>query len=1012
MPSLQKLVELHARPKEESQVDAQKLEQLLRSRLEGEVRFDGQSRALYATDASNYRMVPIGVVLPKTTADLEAALECAREAGAPIVARGGGTSLAGQACNVALVIDTSKYLNRLLWLDAKERRARVQPGLVLDRLRERAEQHHLTFAPDPSTHNHCTLGGMIGNNSCGVHSVMGGMTSNNVESLDVVLYDGTRLTLGPNSPEEIEAAIREPGRRGDIYRKLLKLRDEYAGEIRARFPMIPRRVSGYDLPQLLPERSFNLARALVGTECTCALILGATVRLVPSPPQRALLVLGYEDIYHSADHVLEVLAAKPIGLEAMDDELVEDLTLKAIHPRNLDLLPEGRGWLLAEFGGETREEAEAQARELMEKLRGGPSMKLLSHENAQHLWKTRQAGLGATARRQDGTENWEGWEDSSVAPEQLGSYLRKLRELLKRFDYDGALYGHFGQGCVHTRIDFDLHTASGIAHYREFVQSAAELVVAHGGSLSGEHGDGQSKAELLPIMYGDRLVHAFEEFKRIWDPDWKMNPGKIVRPNRIGQNLRVGLEYDPPEPPRSHFRWSSDNGSFAKATARCVGIGECRKTDSGTMCPSYQVTLEEKDSTRGRAHLLFEMLQGDPVGGGWKSEAVKDALDLCLACKGCKHECPVNVDMATYKAEFLSHYYRGRVRPRAAYAMGLIHWWARIGSRIPRIANAAARLPLFKLLGGIAQERRIPGFALHTFRAWFHARPATRPGGERVILWADTFNNFFHPEVAQAAVEVLEDAGFSVSIQREKLCCGRPLYDYGMLDLAKRKLRQILFELRDEIRRGTPIVGLEPSCVAALRDELLGLYPSDHDAQRLASQVRTLGAFLAERGYEPPPTPQAAVVHGHCHHKAVLRFEDEQPFLKAALPRAELIDSGCCGMAGSFGFEADHYEVSMKVGERRLLPKVREVDGDTLIVSDGFSCREQIETAGRTPIHLAQLLQAALRKRHGAPQASTIAARRLWRRSALRLAASLAALVALAVTTGRGGQRVLARRRD
>ena len=704
-------------------VDVRRLERALRSRVSGEVRFDDGSRALYATDASNYRQVPIGVVVPRSIGDVVAAVECAREAGAPIVARGGGTSLAGQCCNVALVLDTSKFLNRILYLDPAKRRARVEPGVVLDRLRERAERHHLTFAPDPSTHNHCTLGGMIGNNSCGVHSVMGGMTSDNVEELEVLLYDGTRLVVGATPADELERICSERTRRGEIYRRLRALRDEHEGEIRGRFPQIPRRVSGFDLPQLLPERSFNVARALVGTEGTCALVLSATLRLVHSPPARSLLVLGYEDVYHAADHIPEVMEAGPIGCEGIDEKLVAEMKWKGIHPQDIKLLPAGRGWLMVEFGGETREEADAKARKLMERLRGGPTMKLFDdREEESHLWKVRESGLGATARKENGKENWEGWEDSSVPPEKLGPYLRKLRALFDSFGYDGALYGHFGQGCVHTRIDFDLRTKDGIAKYRRFISDAVDLVVAHGGSISGEHGDGQSKAEFLPRMYGERLVRAFEEFKGIWDPDWKLNPGKVVRPHRIDEDLRIGAQYRPPAP-KTHFRYGGDDFSFAKATARCVGIGECRKTEGGTMCPSYRATMEEKHSTRGRAHLLFEMLQGDPVGGGFRDPHVKEALDLCLACKGCKGECPVNVDLATYKAEFLSHYYAGRLRPRAAYALGLIHWWARIASRAPTLVNAIARTSLFKKLGGVAPAREVPAFASRTFRAWFEARP-------------------------------------------------------------------------------------------------------------------------------------------------------------------------------------------------------------------------------------------------------------------------------------------------
>ena len=999
MQSLTTLIRLRARPPQRSpEVDARGLERALRARLQGEVRFDDGSRALYATDGSNYRQVPIGVVVPRSVEEMIEAVACAREFGAPIVARGGGTSLAGQCCNVALVIDTTKYLNRLLWLDPRARRARVQPGLVLDRLRERAEEHHLTFAPDPSTHNHCTLGGMIGNNSCGVHSVMGGMTSDNVEELDVLLYDGTRLTVRATPDDELERICAERTRRGEIYRKLRDLRDRSSARIRARFPMIPRRVSGYDLPQLLPERGFNVARALVGTEGTCALVLAATLRLVHSPPCRSLLVLGYEDVYHAADHIPEVMEAGPTGCEGIDEKLVEEMKWKGIHPQDVTLLPEGGGWLMVEFGGATRQEADAKARKLMEKLRGGPSMKLFDQKKEEeHLWKVRESGLGATARTRSGKENWEGWEDSSVPPARLGEYLRKLRGLFDAYGYDGALYGHFGQGCVHTRIDFDLRTAAGIAKYRRFISDAVDLVVAHGGSISGEHGDGQSKAEFLPRMYGEDLVRAFEEFKGIWDPDWKMNPGKVVRPHRIDQDLRIGLDYRPPAA-KTHFQYRDDDSSFAKATARCVGIGECRKTDAGTMCPSYMVTMEEMHSTRGRAHLLFEMLQGNPLRDGWRDRQVKEALDLCLACKGCKGECPVNVDMATYKAEFLSHHYAGRLRPRTAYAMGLIHWWARIASRMPALVNAISATRLFKTLGGVAPQRQVPRFAPRTFRAWFEARPVVNPEGERVILWADTFNNFFHPEVAQAACEVLEDAGFQVAIQAEKLCCGRPLYDYGMLDLARRKLRQILDGLREEIARGTAVVGLEPSCVSVLRDELLGLFPHDADAQRLAKQTHTLTAFLRAQAphWRPPRLEKKALVHGHCHHKAVLAWDKEQELIRALLPDHEVVDSGCCGMAGSFGYEADKYDVSMRIGERRLLPAVRSAGRDALIVADGFSCQGQIGTTGRKPLHIAQVLQMAIRQRRAAPRASAIAARRLRARHLLRRAA-FAGVAAVAV---------------
>ena len=549
---------------------------------------------------------------------------------------------------------------------------------------------------------------------------------------------------------------------------------------------------------------------------------------------------------------------------------------------------------------------------------------------------------------------------------------------------------------MHTRIEFDLKTREGIAKYRRFVTEAAHLVIAHGGSLSGEHGDGQSKAEFLPLMYGEDLVHAFNEFKSIWDPNWKMNPGKVVRPYRIDENLRLGTQYRPLEP-QTHFAFAQDDSSFAKATRRCVGIGECRKHENGTMCPSYMVTFEEMHSTRGRAHLLFEMLQGEPLRDGWRDGSVKEALDLCLACKGCKSECPVNVDMATYKAEFLSHYYEGRVRPRHAYAMGLIHWWARIASRVPRLANFVGHAPglsqAFKRLGGIAPQRNLPKFANRTFRAWFIRRRTVNEGSPRVLLWADTFNNFFHPEVAQAAVEVLEDAGFRVIIQPERLCCGRPLYDYGMLDLAAGKLRQILDELREEISRGTPVVGLEPSCVATFRDELCELFPHDEDAKRLRDQTYLLSEFLLERakGWKPPRLPRKAIVHGHCHHKSVLGFDDEKKLLDQIGIEAEVLDSGCCGMAGSFGFEKEKYEISMKVGERKLLPRARGCPPDILLLADGFSCREQVEQgAGKVPLHVAQVLQLALREKSGVP--ATMDSPNRVRRGVLMAAMAAAAL--------------------
>ena len=943
--------------------------------VRGEVRFDAGSRALYATDASNYRQVPLGVVFPQDADDVAAVVATARGFQAPVLPRGGGTSLAGQCCNVAVVLDFSRSMHRVLALDPGGRRARVEPGIVLDRLREAAASHGLTFGPDPSTHNHCTLGGMIGNNSCGVHSVLtefygpGSRTSDNLESLEVLTYDGLRLRVGATSDAEVDAIVAAGGRRGDIYRRLRALRDRYADEIRRRFPMIPRRVSGYDLTALLPEHGFNVARALAGSEGTCVTILEATVTLVPSPPVRSLLVLGYPSVYEAGDHVPEIRRHRPIGLEGMDDRLVNDMIKKHLHPQDVKLLPDGRGWLLVEFGGDTKDEADAQARALMSALRAAgrpPTMKLFDDPAEEHvIWTVRESGLGATARVPGEKDTWEGWEDSSVPPERLGAYLRDLRALFDRHGYACALYGHFGQGCVHTRIDFDLVTADGIRRFRAFLDAAADLVLSHGGSLSGEHGDGQSRAELLGKMYGPTLLQAFREFKAIWDPEGRMNPGKIVEPYRITDNLRLGIGYAPPRWP-THFKFPDDEGGLARATVRCVGVGECRREHGGVMCPSYRVTHEERHSTRGRAHLLWEMLQGEVVRGGWRDAHVREALDLCLACKGCKSDCPMNVDMATYKAEFLSHYYAGRLRPRAAYAMGLIHWWARAAARVPGLVNALASAPVLgaalKRAAGIAPARRLPAFAPATFSRWFRRRPP-RTGGRRVILWPDTFNDHFFPRTARNAVQVLEAAGCRVTLPPPGLCCGRPLYDWGMLTLARRQLREILDAMRADIRAGVPVIVLEPSCAAVFRDELLGLFPDDEDARRLARQTLLLGEFLARHAPADgfPTMSGRTLVQTHCHQHAVLGRDADREILQRCGLDVEVLDGGCCGMAGSFGFEADKYDVSIAVGEHAVLPAVRAAAPDTLIVADGFSCREQIvHGTGRRAWHLADVLGAAL----------------------------------------------------
>ncbi|HLK40185.1 MAG TPA: FAD-binding and (Fe-S)-binding domain-containing protein, partial [Polyangiaceae bacterium] len=957
-------------------IDVRGLWAELRRSVEGEVRFDDGARALYAHDASNYRQVPLGVVIPRSKDDVVATFSACRSFGAPIVSRAGGTGLCGQTTNAAVVVDWSRYLNRILDLDPERRTARVEPGVICDEVVHAARPFGLTYGPRPATHDHCCFGGMLANNSCGIYAQMAGKAVDNTEEMEVLLYDGTQMRLGWMDEDSLRAAIERGGRHAAIYAKLQRLRAKYGDLVRARYPKIPRRVSGYNLDSLLPgdDGRFNVARALVGSEGTCVAMLEMTVRLVPDPPRRVLVVLGYADVYRAADHIMDVLAFKPIGLEAMDARIYEHVRTKHDpHEKFLGLLPPGLGWLFAEFGGETDGEARERAEALVAKVSKAarpPSVKVVTDMAAQHhVWLVRESGLGATAFVPGESDTWEGWEDSAVAPEHVGAYLRDLRSLWDKYRYDSAMYGHFGMGCIHCRVSFDLTSVHGIAQWRRYMEEATDLVaVKYGGSISGEHGDGQSKAEFLGKMFGPELVGAFREFKSIWDPDSKMNPGKVVDPYRVDENLRLGPDYAPKEL-ETYFKYPDDRGSFAHATLRCVGIGKCRRLtgdgDQDTMCPSFMVTREEEHSTRGRAHLLFEMQRG-AVKNGWRDKHVKEALDLCLSCKGCKGDCPVNVDVATYKAEFLAHYWKGRLRPRSAYAFGLIDQWARLASSAPGLVNLVTQSPVLsaiaKVAVGASLRRPIPPFAARTFQRWFAARSPKNEGGERVILWADTFNNHFTPEVAAAATSVIEDIGFRVVVPRDHLCCGRPLYDYGMLGLAKRYLERVLHVLRDEIRARTPIIVLEPSCASVFRDELRSLFPERGDARMLGEQVMTLSEFLTSgrvraRGWSPSRLHGKAIVQGHCHHKAIMKLDPERRVLEQMGLEVEVLESGCCGMAGSFGYEKDKVSVSLAAGERVLLPRVRGADTTTLVVANGFSCRTQIEYATeRGALHLAEVL--------------------------------------------------------
>lgn len=964
----------------------------LRRQTTGEVRFDPGSIALYANDASNFRQVPIGVVVPRTLDDVVATHRLCHEYDVPLVDRGGGTSLSGETVNEAVVVDHSKYLTAVTAIDQERRLVTCQTGVINEDLNKQTGTLGLVFGPDPSSHSRCVVGGNLGNNSCGVHSVQsqlygpGPRTSDNTEALEVVTYSGERFWVGVGEESELDAIIAAGGRKGEIYAALRDLRDRYADEIRSRFADprdLPRRVSGFNLDELLPERGFNVARALVGTEGTCVTVLQAVLKLTPAMLRRALVIVRCPDAPAAADLCPEIVERwRPIGLEAVDQLLIEDQQELDLNVSALGILPgesdQGGAWLMVQFGSDDGSESERTAQEFRSWLideRGLPDSDVLVARSqarggqSPELWAIRESGLAATAFPPDEQNHWPGWEDSAVPPAVLGDYLRDLQALYDRHGLRGAMYGHFGQGCVHSRISFDLQSADGIKDYRRFLEQAADLVTSYGGSLSGEHGDGQQRAELLEKQYGATILEAMREFKAIWDPTGRMNPGKVVDPHRLDENLRLGVDYHP-DHPETVFSYAEDDFDFAHAALRCVGVGKCRVPHSDdVMCPSFQVTREEKHSTRGRARLLFEMLQGEVITDGWQSREVADALDLCLACKGCTNDCPVNVDMPTYKAEFLHHHYRSlrRWRSRHAYALGFIDRAVRLASWMPEIANAVTRTPgvvhLVRAAGGVTQRRPVPSFAPMTLQQWFRQRGGTtNPTGRPVVLFPDTFNNHLHTDVGVACVEAIEAAGWRVVMPEGHVCCGRPLYDYGFLSAAQRYLDRTLDALRDHVRAGAPVVGMEPSCLAVFKDELLKLMPHDEDARRLADNAFHFAEFFTSFDIEPPRLPGArALLWGHCHHKATGGMSPEHTLLERMGVEVHEATGGCCGLAGSWGFEPDKVDLSFACGEEALLPAVRRADGDTFVVADGFSCKTQIADAGtgRRALHVAQLMKQA-----------------------------------------------------
>ncbi len=950
-------------------VTRQTIERELHEMIRGDVHFDVATRGIYATDSSNYRQVPLGVVCPLDEEDVRATIQICARHGAPLLARGAGTSLSGQACNVAVVLDMSRHMNRIIEIDPVRRLARVQPGVVLDNLNAAARALDLTFGPDPATHAWCTLGGMIGNNSCGTHALRYGKTVDNVEELTVITYQGERMVLG--SRHDAAPPHGTDGER--IIRELRELRDDFAAEISTGFPTISRRVSGYNLDQLLPENGFHLARALVGSESTCAVVTEITVTLSPWPRHRVLVVLGYPDIYTAADDVPRLLTYPLIGLEGFDDTLVAQMRRAHLNVSNLALLPPGGGWLMCEFGADELPDAIAAARELLDTLAPRVAGVIFSDERDQlRIWQIRESGLGATARPEGQPANHEGWEDAAVPTEHLGTYLRGIRDLWGEFGYSGAWYGHFGQGCVHTRNNFDLSSVEGLATYRAYVERAADLCVSLGGSISGEHGDGQSRGELLSRMYSPRLMEAFRRFKAIWDPRGRMNPGKLIDAFPLDTNLRHGPRYRSSNLLATGFKFPRDHGSLQEAVDRCVGVGKCRSDAAGVMCPSFRATREERHSTRGRAKLLAELFQGGVVPSTWQSDEVFDALDLCLSCKGCATDCPTHVDMATYKSEFLFQYYQGRRRPRSAYALSLLPWAGRIGAAVPRLSNALLQSritrPWMMRSAGLSVRRTAPRFARRSFRRDAPAERLRQETAPTVVLWPDTFSDLFSPARANAAVQVLELAGERVAIPATWGCCGRTLYSSGMLTRAAAAARQVLDVLQPFLDCGTPIIVVEPSCLATFRDEYPQLLSDDPRTAALAALSRSLSEHLDATTWTPATRVEgvSVSVHPHCHQRATAGSNADVNVLTRAGFDVEVLDLGCCGLAGSFGFESEHDELSRQVAHDRFIPGITRAAASRRLVMDGFSC--ELQARQLTPLSPTSLGEILLEYVCRAPQ--------------------------------------------
>lgn len=949
------------------------LHQELLSSLEGDCDFSPAGVALYTSDASNYRQIPLGVVFPKNSNDVKLTTRLCREYGLPVLMRGGGTSQNGQCVNEAVILDCSQHMNKVISIDTDAREAVVEPGIVCDALKASAEQFGLTFGPDPATHSRCTLGGMIGNNSCGPHSMLAGKTVENVLALEVLTASGDQFWVGPTSESEFDEIIARDDGQARIYQQLKTIRDQYADEIRSRYPNIKRRVSGYNLDQLLPENGFNVARALVGSEGTLVSVLQARLSLIENPKHKQLIVLGFDDIYTAGDCVPEIMPFEPIAMEGLDWNIIGGLNERNLRQREVALLPEGKAWILTELAAKDIPGLNALSDRFEQCMNDSPRVRSVKRINKaseiNDIWSIREQGASATAMSLDPTQPDPvvGWEDTAVDPNQLGDYLRAFQKLVDRYGYSTSLYGHFGDGCIHARITFDTRTSEGVAHWREFSREIAELVVKYGGSLSGEHGDGQAKAEFLPIMFGEELMSAFQQFKAAWDPEKRMNPGKLIDAYKMDENLRFGPDYERPLPTTT-LAFIEDLEGFGRSSERCIGMGKCR-AQSGAMCPSYQASGEERFSTRGRAHLLHEMLRGEVIPDGWDNIEIAESLEHCLSCKACKHECPTQVDIAAYKAEFMSEHYRRKRRPLSHHVFGKIGNTLPILARFSRISNYLQQSSVGRIAKKyleISAEKNLPLLSNKSFTSWTKSNARTHDehfywfGDEQdpsVVLWSDSVNAHYRPKVLISAIKVLNRCSFRVAVSKSHFCCGRPLYEYGFLQQAKKQLQEICDRLQPHLPADTNLIVLEPSCLSVFKDEIKRTHSGNPRAQDIFERTCSLTEFLDKNEIKPSRKLGHAVLHIHCHEKSSGGSHDRE-WMQRCFEVLVEPESGCCGMAGTFGMKEKTRHLGLSLFSRKLKPSIDTASEDTIVVTNGFSCHEQIKDhSSKQLMHPVQVIE-------------------------------------------------------